>query len=115
MSDSLTVTGILCHISDVQKISDTFKKVDIAVEIPDDNYPQFIALQLVNDKCSLLANYKKGSHVVIHYNLQGRKWDSPTGETKYFNTLTAWKIESLGQAPQNDEQNNPGLEEEEAF
>jgi hypothetical protein len=31
--------------------------------------------------------------------LRGREWTSPGGEVKYFNTLEAWKIDVLGNAP----------------
>lgn len=49
-------------------------------------------MQLVNDKCSLLDNIYAGTKVNVSYNLKGREWNSPQGETKYFNTIEAWKI-----------------------
>ena len=33
--------------------------------------------------------------VEVSFNLRGRKWTNPEGETKYFTSLQAWRIASL--------------------
>jgi hypothetical protein len=35
----------------------------------------------------------------VSFNLRGREWVSPKGETKYFNTLNAFKLDTIGAAP----------------
>ena len=35
---------------------------------------------------------KLASQVNVGFNLKGRKWTSPQGEEKFFNTLQAWMI-----------------------
>jgi single-stranded DNA-binding protein len=59
-------------------------------------YPQHIQIELIKDKCSLLDGFLEGEQVRVSINLQGREWTNPQGETKYFNSIQAWRIESIG-------------------
>ena len=89
----MQITGTLKVKKDLQQITDKFAKREFVVEVMDNpQYPQLVILQFVNDKCSLLDNYQIGDSVEVEFNLRGREWISPQGETKYFNTLDAWKI-----------------------
>ena len=71
-----------------------FRKRDIVVTT-EEQYPQHISVQFVQDKCDLLNAYAPGQDVKISINLRGREWVSPQGETKYFNTIQGWRIEAL--------------------
>lgn len=71
-----------------------FQKRDIVVTT-EEQYPQHISIQFVQDKCDLLNNYQVGQDVKININLRGREWTSPQGEVKYFNTIQGWRIEAL--------------------
>lgn len=68
-----------------------FKKRDIVVTT-DEQYPQHISVQFVQDKCDLLNNYKAGDNVKIDINLRGREWTNAQGETVYFNSIVGWRI-----------------------
>jgi translation initiation factor IF-3 len=68
-----------------------FKKRDIVVTT-DEQYPQQILVQFVQDKCDLLNNYVVGDNVKIDINLRGREWTNPQGEAVYFNTIQGWRI-----------------------
>jgi len=68
-----------------------FKKRDIVVTT-DEQYPQHILVQFVQDKCDVLDKFKVGENVVISINLRGREWTNPQGETVYFNTIQGWMI-----------------------
>jgi Domain of unknown function (DUF3127) len=68
-----------------------FKKRDIVVTT-DEQYPQHILVQFVQDKCELLNNYQVGDAVKIDINLRGREWTNNQGETVYFNTIQGWRI-----------------------
>jgi hypothetical protein len=94
----MQVAGKIVAIMPTQVVSEKFSKREFVVETPD-QYPQQILFQLTQDKCSLLDSLKVGQEVDVHLNLRGRSWQNPQGETKYFNTLEAWKIEVLGNAP----------------
>jgi translation initiation factor IF-3 len=73
-----------------------FTKRDIVV-ITDEQYPQHISIQFVQDKTELLNSYKVGQDVKISINLRGREWTSPQGEVKHFNTIQGWRIEKAEQ------------------
>lgn len=68
-----------------------FKKRDVVVTT-DEQYPQHILVQFVQDKCDLLDAFKVGESVKIDINLRGREWTNPQGETVYFNTIQGWRI-----------------------
>jgi len=89
----LKLSGTITLINDTNQINDKFKKREFVVT---DNgmYPQTIMFQSTQDKCAMLDSYKVGQSVTVDFNLRGRAWESPSGETKYFNTLEAWKIEA---------------------
>ena len=70
-----------------------FKKRDIVITT-EEQYPQHILVQFVQDKCDLLNQIKVGDVVTVGLNLRGREWVNPNGETVYFNTIQGWKISS---------------------
>ena len=87
------VTGVLHVKYDAVAVSDKFTKRDFVLMIADNpQYPQHVLFQLTQDKCPLLDMMACGMEVEVHFNLRGRAWTSPQGETKYFNTLEAWRI-----------------------
>lgn len=89
----MEVTGKIRSIGQTQEIGDKgFKKRDIVVTT-EEQYPQHISIQFVQDKTSLLDNLKVGDDVKVSINLRGREWVNPQGETVYFNTIQGWKIE----------------------
>lgn len=108
----MQVAGKLVVINPTQVVSEKFSKRTFVVETQD-QYPQSIEFQLTQDKCDYLDHYKVGEQVNVSLNIRGRKWDSPSGETKYFNTLEAWKIERVGDAPQQATTSNTPANEEE--
>lgn len=81
-----------------------FRKRDIVITT-DEQYPQHLSVQFVQDKCDLLNAYQPGQDVKISINLRGREWVSPQGETRYFNTIQGWRIEVL--QPMNAQTNVP--------
>lgn len=94
----MQVAGKLVVINATQVVSDKFSKRTFVVET-DDKFPQQIEFQLTQDKCDYLDVYKVGEQVNVSINIRGRAWTNPQGETKYFNTLEAWKLEKVGNAP----------------
>ena len=101
----MEVTGKIKVINAEQQVSATFKKRELVVST-EEQYPQFISINFVQDKCDLLNNYNTGDAVKVAINLRGREWVNPQGETKYFNDIQGWKIEKL----QTETTSNSGLE-----
>ena len=58
----------------------------------DEQYPQHLLIEFVQDKCQVLDSYKAGQPVEIGINLRGREWTNPENEIKYFNSIQGWKI-----------------------
>ena len=85
--------GVVKQVSEIQVISDKFKKRTIWITT-DGDYPQTLEFQAANDKCDLLNNLEEGQQVTIHFNLRGRMWTNNEGLEKVFNTLDLWKVES---------------------
>lgn len=89
----MDVNGILHCKFDTNVVSDKFTKRDFVLIVAENpQYPQYVSFQLTQDKCGLLDLMETGSEVSVSFNLRGRSWVSPQGETKYFNTLEAWRI-----------------------
>ena len=61
----------------------------------EEQYPQHIMVEFVQDKTELLNSYQVGQMVKISINLRGREWTNPQGEVKYFNSIQGWRIENL--------------------
>lgn len=93
----MELTGKLKVIGDAQQVSDKFKKREFVLTDDSSEYPQHISFVLTQDKCGLLDNSKVGDKMTVHFNLRGREWNSPKGETKYFNTLEVWRIQHANQ------------------
>ena len=90
---SYQLTGKIKLINEVKQVSDTFKVREFVVTVADEKYPQTVQLQVTNDKCDTLNTFAPGSDVTVSFNLRGKEY-TKDGNTRYFNTLDAWKIES---------------------
>ena len=90
---SYKLTGTIKVISETVQVSEKFSSRNVVITDNSSMYPQDIQMQFTQDKCSLLDLYEVGQVVEVSWNLRGREWISPQGETKYFNTLECWRIE----------------------
>ena len=91
----MQVTGKIKLVNAEQTFgSNGFRKRELVVTT-DEQYPQMIMIEFVQDKCDLLNNFSVGQDVTVSINLRGREWVNPEGETKYFNSIQAWRIEKL--------------------
>ncbi|MGB1307847.1 MAG: DUF3127 domain-containing protein [Oceanihabitans sp.] len=91
----MEVQGKVKMIGETQTFgSNGFRKREIVVTT-DEQYPQHILVEFVQDKTELLNSYQVGQAVKININLRGREWVNPQGETKYFNAIQGWRIEAL--------------------
>lgn len=91
----MEVQGRIKMVGETQTFgSNGFRKREVVVTT-EEQYPQHIMVEFVQDKTDLLNNYKEGQQVKININLRGREWVNPQGETKYFNSIQGWRIEAL--------------------
>ncbi len=73
-----------------------FRKRELVITT-EEQYPQTIMIEFVQDKTELLNSYSVGQNVKVSFNVRGREWVNPQGETKYFNSIQGWRIENLSQ------------------
>ena len=90
----MEVVGKIKVVGAEQQVSPTFKKRELVVTT-DEQYPQSIMIEFVQDKSDLLNNLAVGENVKVSINLGGREWVNPQGETKYFNSIKGWRIEKI--------------------
>ena len=89
-----------------------FRKREMVITT-EDQYPQHLLVEFVQDKTDLLDAYQEGQMVKVSINLRGREWTSPQGETKYFNSIQGWRIEKL--QPEQGDDNMPPVPPMDAF
>ena len=73
-----------------------FRKRELVITT-DEQYPQHILVEFVQDKCDLLNSCGVGQDVKVGINVRGREWTNPQGEVKYFNSIQGWRIENKQQ------------------
>ena len=99
----MEITGKIKWIDEVKTYgSNGFRKREIVITTQE-QYPQNIIIEFIQDKCELLDSYQIGQDVRIGINLRGREWVNPEGQTKYFNSIQGWRIDQLDQGAGNDE------------
>lgn len=89
----MEVKGLIKFIGQTENVTDSFKKRDVVITT-EEQYPQHILVQFVQDKCDALNGYQIGQQVTVGINLRGKEYqDKNTGQIRYFNTIQGWKIE----------------------
>ena len=95
----MEVQGRIKLIGETQTFGNNgFRKRELVITT-DEQYPQHLMIEFVQDKSDLLNNFQVGQQVKVSINLRGREWVNPQGETKYFNSIQGWRIENLQTAP----------------
>lgn len=111
----MEVQGKVKMIGETQTFgSNGFRKREIVVTT-EEQYPQHIMVEFVQDKTDLLNSYQVGQNVKISINLRGREWVNPQGETKYFNSIQGWRIENLQAATPQGSPDLPPMPPADAF
>lgn len=90
------ISGTVKLLNDTVQVSERFAKREFVIQTGE-MYPQTILFQSTQEKCALLDGVQIGEQVEVSFDLKGREWVNPQGETKYFNSLEAWRIEKVGQ------------------
>lgn len=90
----MEITGKITKIKEAQTFGASgFRKRELVVTT-NEQYPQPLMVEFVQDKCDLLNAYQVGQDVKVSINLRGREWINPQGEAVYFNSIQGWRIEA---------------------
>ncbi|MDG2367725.1 MAG: DUF3127 domain-containing protein [Flavobacteriaceae bacterium] len=109
----MDITGKLKLINETKEYgSNGFKKREVVITT-EEQYPQDLLIEFIQDKCDLLNSFQVGQSVKVDINLRGRECESPQGEIKYFNSVQGWRIEKL--FSENDDSAIPPVPPAEAF
>ncbi len=92
----MQVTGIIKLINEIQKFESGFRKRELVLTT-EEQYPQHLLIEFIQDRCDLLDSFEVGQKVTISINLRGREWTNPEGIVKYFNSIQGWRIEQFNQ------------------
>ena len=91
----MDITGKIKLINETKEYgSNGFRKRELVITTQE-QYPQDLLVEFIQDKCDILNSYNVGDSVKVDINLRGREWQSPQGEIKYFNSIQGWRIEKL--------------------
>ena len=90
---NVEVLGKIKLLGEIKTYGDNgFRKREVVITTQE-QYPQHLLIEFIQDRCELLDSFKVGENVKISVNLRGREWQNPEGETKYFNSIHGWRIE----------------------
>ena len=56
-------------------------------------YPKKMCFSVFGEDKIKQFNIKKGDQIGVHFNIDAREW-----EGRYFNSISAWKVETLGES-----------------
>ena len=109
MSTSFQIQGELHSIGETTAYGQNgFTKREFVIKLTGEGensaYPNYIAMEVIKEKCELMDQFQVGQEVIAHFNLNGRLWQAPGKPEKCFNSLQAWKVEALQQQNQQNQQ-----------
>ena len=91
----MNISGKIKLINETKEYgSNGFRKRELVVTTQE-QYPQNILVEFVQDRCELLDSYNTGELVKIDINIRGREWTNKDNEVKYFNSIQGWRIEKI--------------------
>jgi hypothetical protein len=93
----MEISGKIKVINPTKEVSDTFKKRELVVTT-EEQYPQHVLIDFIQEKCSVLDSFNIGESVSVSINVRGKEYTNKNGEISYFNQLQGWKIERTGSA-----------------
>ena len=91
--NNVEVLGKIKVLGEIKTYGDNgFRKREVVITTQE-QYPQHLLIEFIQDRCELLDSFNVGENVKISINLRGRDWENPEGEIKYFNSIHGWRIE----------------------
>ncbi|MGI9525852.1 MAG: DUF3127 domain-containing protein [Weeksellaceae bacterium] len=90
----MEIIGKVTKIFDTQTFQSGFKKREMVVTT-DEQYPQPIAIEFLQEKTEIPDSLNIGDQVKVSINLRGREWTNPEGVVKYFNSIVGWRVEKI--------------------
>ena len=90
----MELQGTVKKVFETQTFASGFQKREMIL-LTQEQYPQPISIEFLSEKINLLDNVSEGEQVKVGINIRGREWTAPDGVTKYFNSITGWRLEKV--------------------
>lgn len=84
-------TGVVIELKDTEEVSDSFKKREFVIEVPNERspeYPEHFAFQCTQDRVDMLNDVSVGDKLAVSFNIRSKEWNG-----RWFTNLDAWRIE----------------------
>lgn len=85
---SYQINGKLVKKMEIESKTASFQTREFVI-VTQEQYPQYIKFQLVQDRVNAIDKFNENDELTIHFDLRGREWQG-----KYFTNLQAWKVEA---------------------
>ena len=87
----------ILRIKETQEVGAKNYKIRNVHVVTEEQYPQTLEVQFVQEKTAELDKCKAGEKVRISINLKGKEVTKDNGDIAVYNTIAGWKIEKLAQ------------------
>ena len=95
---SYEITGKLAAKYDTVQRTETFRTREFVIAKNEDIggrvITNFIKLQSVQDRVSIIDRFNIGDELKVSFNIKGTKWEK-NGNVNYITNLDAWRVELL--------------------
>ena len=96
----MEIRGRVHEVGPTQQVTESFKKRDLVLAYAENpQFVEYISFQATQDRVNIFDNLNVGDEVEVSFNLRGRPWTNKEGVTTYFNSLVAWRVTKLANAP----------------
>jgi hypothetical protein len=98
--NEVTIKGEIVFVDEVREYgANGFRKHQVVVETGDGKWANPIPVEFIKDSIEESKGLKKGEKVSIDARISGREWQGKDGVTKWFTSISGYKIQSEGGAP----------------
>ena len=93
--NEVTIKGEVKFVDEVREYgANGFRKQEVVVETGDGKWDNPIAVEFTKDNIEKSQTLKKGDRVTIEARVNGREWQGRDGVTKWFTSISAYKLET---------------------
>ncbi|MBT3665896.1 MAG: DUF3127 domain-containing protein [Opitutae bacterium] len=98
--NEVTIKGEIVFVDEVREYgSNGFRKHQVVVETGDGKWANPVPVEFIKDTIEQSKDLKKGEKVSIDARINGREWQGKDGVTKWFTSISGYKIQSEGDSP----------------
>ena len=95
--NEVTIKGEVKFVDEIREYgANGFKKHQVVVETGDGRWDNPIPVEFIKDAIEKSKDLKTGDKVTIEARLNGREWQGKDGVTKWFTSVSGFKVEAEG-------------------